>query len=163
MTDNPACQTCQATAQKPHYKIKHPIVTCRFCGKTFQTTHPNQYTCTAYDCQQKRISNNRDKYRGAMEPRPCRWCGKLFMPKTRQQNRRKHCYEEECEVKQSAHWRRVSMEAARLWRKRVVKGKPCSICGKPLPKDRHYRHDHCVADLEYRMDDNYIYLPVMEA
>lgn len=146
-----------------HQDCQAPLPTCRYCGKEFTKRKHGRtrVVCFNPECAMK-LKQEQNAKRGGipMEPRPCKYCGELFMPKTKHANRRQHCYAEACIQQEERRHHQQVIENAKVWREsgRPITRKPCPFCGKPMPAGYRYRCDPCARRIMAGADNETMFM-----
>lgn len=147
-------------------------ITCRKCGNTYPDTpeywyfHNGSIKKPCKECQKAAERARQARYRKnhrrkKPDPRPCRYCGKLFTPESNKANRRKHCYHPDCIALAHRQYDPEKREATRQWKVRngnhKTQLKICPLCGKRrMPPQNHFSCLLC-RNQAGMIEGNYIY------
>ena len=164
-------------SQYSQSRILPTDITCRKCGNSYPETPEHWYfqdgimkkpckECHKAAERARQAIYRKNKKAKQIDPRPCRYCGKMFRPITRQANRRNHCYRVDC-IKRG--WRQYDPQkraATRRWKVKNGHTKPtlkvCPLCGKRrMEAQDHFSCKACrvQAYKSGRCDGDYMYLP----
>jgi hypothetical protein len=134
---------------------------CRYCKGPNPSQNPNIFACSKPECQQARYREWKRKKYGPLKtslPRTCIHCKKEYILQDRRSNRRKFCYDPQCVEKNKKYAYQKAAKITQEWRKKPkaeATGRLCAICNKPLPANRHFRHDSCVENCSTRTDGDF--------
>lgn len=157
-------------------------ITCRKCGKSYPDTPEYWYFQNGLmkkpckECHKKLERARQATYRKNRkakqpDPRPCRYCGKMFRPESKQANRRQHCYHPDCIVLAHRQYDPQKRAATRRWKAKnghkvkYPQFKVCPLCGKKrMESHLHFSCQACrvQAFKSGRCDGDFIYLPAIE-
>ena len=157
-------------------------ITCRKCGKSYPDTPEHWYfqnglmkkpckECHRAAERARQATYRKTKKAKQIDPRPCRYCGKMFNPKNKNANRRQHCYRAECIVLAHRQYDSQKREATRQWKaknnaKKSINLKICPLCGKKRYIDPNYPFSCKACRIRVLKnslcDGNFIYLPSIE-
>ena len=155
-------------------------ITCRKCGKSYPDTPEHWYfknglikkpckECHKQVIRERQAFLRKTRKAKQPDPRPCRYCGKLFTPINKNANRRQHCYQPECIVLAHRQYDPQKREYTRRWKARnghyKNKLKVCPLCGKRrMEAHLYFSCKACRIHAEKlgRCDGNFIYLPSIE-
>ena len=135
---------------------------CKYCGRFYRGTS-RSIACPQPKCKAERYRDWKlEKYGPPKinKPRKCIHCGSMFVIKNRRANQRQFCYETECIDKNRKYAYSKARKITSEWRKKPKvqqSGRLCQKCLKPLPANRHFRHDLCAERTKSRTDGDYIY------
>jgi hypothetical protein len=113
---------------------------CSICGKVFESRHKRARCSRECDLEYgRRETFKSNSAKKVLEQRPCRECGKMFVPEYG--NKRRHYCSDACSRRQgrrnAKHTRRTrgkAVKGATVYRARIYErdGWKCQICGKKV-------------------------------